>query len=157
MQPDLIICGERATDGDTGQVGPGIAAFLDLPIATYVGQIEGVTEDSCRVQRLVEHGHEVLEVQTPAVLTLVKEVGDPRLPTLRGKQRARRQEIPTWGADDLDVEEQSLGLDGSPTRVVKIFRPTVARECVRHVANDEVSIDQAADALVAFLRQKKLL
>ncbi|MFP4054932.1 MAG: electron transfer flavoprotein subunit beta/FixA family protein [Phycisphaerae bacterium] len=154
---DLILCGERATDGDTGQVGPGIAAFLDLPIVTYVGQIDSVTEDSCRLRRLVEHGHEVLEVSTPAVLTVVKEVGDPRLPTLRGKQRARRQQIPTWGAEDLDVREECLGLGGSPTRVVKIFRPTVARECDKRIANDEVSIHEATDALVTFLKQRELL
>jgi len=153
----LVICGERATDGDTGQVGPGIAAWLDLPVATYVSKVESVAPGSCRCHRLVEEGYEVLDVATPAVLTVVKEIADPRLPTLRGKQKARRLDVPTLGPDELDVKEEFLGLAGSPTRVVKIFRPKVARQCRKVVANDEAAIDRAADELVAFLRQKELI
>ena len=154
---DLIICGERATDGDTGQVGPGIAAFLGLPVASYVGKVDEVTDKTARVQRLVEDGHEVLELDLPAVLTVVKEVGDPRLPTLRGKQRARKVDIPTWGPDDLDVEAENLGLNGSPTRVVKIFRPQVARECEKVTATDDSGVAEAVDRVVAFLQEKELI
>jgi len=154
---DLIICGERATDGDTGQVGPGIAAFLDLPVASYVGKVDDVTEKTARVHRLVEDGYEVLELDLPAVLTVVKEVGDPRLPTLRGKQRARKVDIPTWGPDDLDVEAENLGLNGSPTRVVKIFRPQVARECEKVTATDDSGVAEAVDRVVAFLQKKELI
>jgi electron transfer flavoprotein beta subunit len=154
---DLIICGERATDGDTGQVGPGIAAWLDLPVATYVSKVDEVAAGRCRVQRLVEEGYEVLDVQLPAVLTVVKEVADPRLPTLRGKQKAKRAEIPTLGPADMKVEERLLGLNGSPTRVVKIFRPKVARQCEKVLAADERAIDEAADRLVAFLKKRDLL
>ena len=154
---DLVICGERATDGDTGQVGPGIAAFLDLPAVTYVGKIEHADTKTCRVHRLVETGYEVLEVSLPAVLTVVKEVADPRLPTLRGKQRARKAELPTWGPDDLDVESDKLGLVGSPTRVVKIFRPTVVRECQKLIARDEQTAAEAVDKLVAMLQERELL
>ena len=154
---DLIICGERATDGDTGQVGPGIAAFLDLPVASYVGKVDDVTDTTARVHRLVEDGHEVLELDLPAVLTVVKEVGDPRLPTLRGKQRARQADVPTWGPDDLDVEAECLGLKGSPTRVVKIFRPQVARECEKVTATDDSGVAEAVDRIVAFLQEKELI
>ena len=155
--PDMVLCGERATDGDTGQVGPGIAAWLDLPVATYVGRIERIDGGVCRVHRLVEEGYEVLDVQLPAVLTVVKEVAAPRLPTLRGKQRARRQEVPAWGKGDLDVEESKLGLTGSPTRVVRIFRPTVARQGEVARPTDEASLEKAADRLVEFLRERQLL
>jgi len=154
---DLVVCGERATDGDTGQVGPGIAAWLDLPVASYVGKIADVADGRIRVHRLVEEGYEVLDVQMPAVLTVVKEIADPRLPTLRGKQRAKKADIPTWGPADLDVEPDRLGLSGSPTRVVKIFRPTVARRCRRIVANDEQSVASAVNELVAFLKERQLL
>jgi len=154
---DLIVCGERATDGDTGQVGPGIAAWLDLPVATYVSKVESVADGSCRCHRLVEEGYEVLQVATPAVLTVVKEVADPRLPTLRGKQKARQLDVPTLGPAEMTVKTEWLGLNGSPTRVVKIFRPKVARQCRKVVANDEKSIEQAADELVGFLRQKELI
>lgn len=153
----LIICGERATDGDTGQVGPGIAAWLDLPVATYVSKVESVSADACRCRRLVEEGYEVLDVATPAVLTVVKEVANPRLPTLGGKQKARKLDVHTLGPADMAVKQEYLGLNGSPTRVVRIFRPKVARQCQMVAANDEKSIDQAADALVDFLKQRKLI
>ena len=154
---DLIVCGERATDGDTGQVGPGMAAWLGRPVATYVSRVDSVSGGRVRVHRLVEDGYEVLDVQTPAVLTVVKEVAEPGLPTLRGKQKAKRMDLPTWGADDLDVEEQSLGLNGSPTRVVRIFRPQVARECEMLRATDEAGVAAAADRLAAFLQERDLL
>ncbi len=153
----LIIGGERATDGDTGQVGPGIAAWLDLPVASYVSKVEDVSANVCRCQRLVEEGYEVLDVEIPAVLTVVKEVADPRLPTLGGKQKARKLDVPTLGPAEMTVRQEYLGLNGSPTRVVKIFRPKVARQCRKIVANDEKSIDQAADEFVALLRQKELI
>jgi electron transfer flavoprotein alpha/beta subunit len=154
---DLVICGERATDGDTGQVGPEMAAFLDLPVATYIGKVESADSETARLHRLVEDGYEVLEVQLPAVLTVVKEVGDPRLPTLRGKQRARKVEIPSWGPNELEVDRELLGLKGSPTRVVRIFRPSVARECEKMPAGDDTAVAEAADRLVAFLRGRELL
>jgi electron transfer flavoprotein beta subunit len=154
---DLILCGERATDGDTGQVGPGIAAFLDLPVASYVGRIASADDGCCRVHRLVETGHEVLEMDLPGVVTVVKEIGAVRLPTLRGKQRARKLDIPVWSASELNVDHDHLGLTGSPTRVVKIFRPQVARQCRKVVAADDAAIGQAATELVDFLRQRELI
>jgi len=154
---DLIICGERATDGDTGQVGPGLAAFCDLPVATYVSKVRSLDDGKMVVERLVEDGHEVLEVDLPAVITVVKEIGDPRLPTLRGKQRARKAEVPRWRPADLGIDSEALGLSGSPTRVVKIFRPTVARECEKLPASDEESAAKAVDRVVEFLRQRNLI
>ncbi len=162
----LVICGERATDGDTGQVGPGIASFLDLPVVSYVSKIEQVrlqTSDS-RLQtqglglnRLVEDGYEVLSCSLPCVITVVKEVSIPRLPTLRGKQRAKRTEIPVWGRDDLDVELSKVGVNGSPTRVVKIFKPKVTRQCEKVLAKDDESIKEAVDKLAGFFQHKELL
>ena len=154
---DLVICGERATDGDTGQVGPGIAAFLDLPVASYVGKVDGPSGGVIRLHRLVEDGYEVLDVDMPAVLTVVKEVADPRLPTLRGKQRARAADVPVWSASDLNLQADKLGLNGSPTRVVKIFRPSVARQCEKLPAGDDAAVQQAVERLVEFLKSKGLL
>jgi len=155
--PDLVLCGERATDGDTGQVGPGIASFLGMPVLTYIGKIEKVSDGKARVHRLVEDGYEVLETELPALLTVVKEIADPRLPTLRGKQKAKKADIPAWGPNDLDVKAECLGLEGSPTRVVKIFRPKVARQCEKVVATDEQAIHKAVDRVVEFLQKKDLV
>jgi electron transfer flavoprotein beta subunit len=153
---DLVICGERATDGDTGQVGPGIAAWLNLPVVTYVCRVESLADGACRVRRLVEDGYETLEVELPGVLTVVKEIADPRLPTLAGKRRARRAEIASWGAEDIDVTREYIGLGGSPTRVVKIFRPTVARHGRIVTAGDDDAVDRAAGELVEFLMARAL-
>ena len=125
---DLILCGERATDGDTGQVGPGLAALLDLNLATYVSKVSLVEENKLRVERLVEEGRQVLAIPCPALLTVVKEIASPRLPTLRGMKRAKALEIPTWGPDEIDADPGKIGLKGSPTRVVKIATPKVTRE-----------------------------
>lgn len=145
----LVVCGERATDGDTGQVGPGIAAFLGAPVLTYVGGIDGVEDRRIRLRRLVEAGHELLEAELPCVLTVVKEIGAPRLPTLRGKQRAKRAEVPRWSAEDLGIDPDKVGLGGSPTRVVKIFRPQVARECELLPAGNDAELTAAAERFAA--------
>ncbi len=154
---DLILCGERATDGDTGQVGPQTASFLDLPVATYVSSIDAVTTGHIRVSRLVEEGYEGLDISLPALITVVKEVAEPRLPTLGGKKRARNADIPVWTADDLDVDPGRIGLDGSPTRVVKIFRPQVARKAEMIRAEDESEAAAAAGRVVEFMTDRGLL
>jgi electron transfer flavoprotein beta subunit len=120
---DLIICGKQASDGDTAQVGPGISAHLDLPQITYVKKIEKSEDTSIQVQRMTEEGHEVMRSPLPCLITVVKEIGEPRLPSLKGKMRAKKAEIPIWKGADLALEENRLGLKGSPTYVVKIFTP----------------------------------
>lgn len=154
---DLIICGERATDGDTGQVGPGIAAFLDLPLATYVSRVADVEAGGLRLDRLVEGGVEVLWTSLPAVLTVIKEIAAPRLPTLRGKQRARQTELPIWGPDDLTVDADKIGLNGSPTRVVKIDKPKIARHGEMFYVKSPADVDAAASQFVAFLHDRRLI
>lgn len=154
---DLIICGERATDGDTGQVGPGIAAFLNLPVASYVNQISELSDNRLTLQRLLENGSEMLECKLPAVLTVVKEVSDPRLPTLRGKQRAKKQAIPSWSNDDLEIDQSQIGLKGSPTKVVKIFRPKVTRECKLLFAKDDDQLATSITELTHYLSNLEVI
>lgn len=124
---DLVVCGKQASDGDTAQVGPGIATHLGFPQATYVRKIDSVHTDTepnlIVLERLVEEGFEILEVKLPALLTVVKEINEPRLPSLRGKMKARKQEVPVWTHEDLGVSENLIGLKGSPTQVVKVFAP----------------------------------
>ncbi len=150
---DLIICGERATDGDTGQVGPEIAAKLDLPAATYVNKVSNINPSRLCIERLVETGTERLEIVPPALLTVVKETGVPRLPTLDGKIRARKTEIPILSQQELKLSPDQLGLNGSPTRVVKIFRPALSRNCQLVNGGDDYQNDLAVKALTNFLRQ----
>ena len=119
----LIICGKQAIDGDTAQVGPGISSWLDLPQATYVKHIEEISVEKAVVERMTEEGYDILEVPFPAVFTVVKEINEPRFPSLKGKMRAKKSEIEVYSADDLGLDDTSIGLNGSPTRVVKIFTP----------------------------------
>ncbi|MCP4650757.1 MAG: electron transfer flavoprotein subunit beta/FixA family protein [PVC group bacterium] len=124
---DVILCGKQAIDGDTAQVGPGIAIWLDMPQATYVKKIEDCKEESgkkvFRVHRMVEEGHEVLDVPLPCMLTVVKEINEPRMPSLKGMMRSKKAEIIKWSAADIQAEEENIGLDGSPTQVMRIFSP----------------------------------
>jgi len=154
---DLIITGERATDGDTGQVGPGIASFLNLPLSTYTGKIETVNKDHIIVQRLIEEGYERLQLPLPALLTVVKEIAYPRLPTLRGNQKARTIDIPINSGKDIKVKEEELGLTGSPTRVVRIYRPQVTRKGTILQAKDEKTLAESIDKLISFLEEKKIV
>lgn len=156
---DLIVAGERATDGDTGQVGPGIAAWLDVPLATYVAAITRVAPDTGRltVERMVEEGYQVVELPLPALVTVVKEIAAPRLPTLRGKKRAKAAEVPLYTSETMDLEPAFLGLKGSPTRVVKVATPKVTRGGTVVQAKDEASVADAVDQLLTFLDARDLL
>ncbi len=120
---DLIICGKQASDGDTAQVGPGISTHLGIPQVTYVKKIEEIKEDMAKVERMTEEGYEIIEVDLPALFTVVKEINEPRLPSLKGKMKAKKQDIIRWDADIINCNIDEIGLDGSPTRVIKIFTP----------------------------------
>ncbi|MDI6871071.1 MAG: electron transfer flavoprotein subunit beta/FixA family protein [Bacillota bacterium] len=120
---DLILCGRQAIDGDTGQVGPGIAEQLGLAHVSLVRKIREVHPDRLVVERMTDDGFEVLECRLPAVLTVVKEINEPRVPSIRGKLRAKSYQVTVWTAADLVAESERLGLKGSPTQVVRIFTP----------------------------------
>jgi len=155
---DLILCGERATDGDTGQVGPGIASHLDLPLATYVSRIDAEQgARTIRVRRLVEEGYEILRLPLPALLTVVKEISEPRLPTLAGKKRAKSASIPTWTREFLNLSKEEVGLSGSPTRVIRIRRPVLSRSAEVVSVRDENDLEEATDRLVRFLEERNIL
>ena len=121
---NIIICGKQASDGDTAQVGPGISTHLDIPQVTYVKKIEEIKPgQNARVERMTEEGFEIIETPMPCLFTVVKEINEPRLPSLKGKMKAKKAEIVKWNAEDLNCDFDKIGLDGSPTRVVKIFTP----------------------------------
>jgi electron transfer flavoprotein beta subunit len=120
---DLIICGKQASDGDTAQVGPGISMHLDIPQVTYVKKIEEIKEKSLRLERMMEEGFEIIEAPLPLLITVVKEINEPRIPSLKGMLRAKSAKITTWTQKELDLDPQAIGLCGSPTQVVKIFTP----------------------------------
>ena len=119
----IILCGKQASDGDTAQVGPGIATHLDLPQVTYVRKIDEIDQNHVVAERMLEEGSEIIDCPIPCVLTVVKELNEPRLPSLRGKMAAKKADITQWSADDIECDQSRIGLEGSPTKVVKIFSP----------------------------------
>jgi electron transfer flavoprotein beta subunit len=150
---DVIICGKQAIDGDTAQVGPEVAEFLNIPHISYVRRIDDINEKTIKVQRLMDEGYDVVESSLPVLLTVVKELNEPRLPSLKGKMAAKKAEIKKWGLADIGAEENDIGLKGSPTRVKNIFAPEARkdRKMLDGVPEDQVT------ALIEELRRLKCL
>jgi electron transfer flavoprotein beta subunit len=150
-QYDVIICGKQAIDGDTAQVGPGIAEFLKLPQVTFAVGIE-VNGNVAKVNRLLEDTNEIIEVKLPLVLTVVKQMNTPRMPSFKGKIKAKSAVIPTWGAKDINAQDGCIGQKGSPTSVVRIFTPPPkgGGELLQG------SADEMVDSLVKKLRDRKV-
>jgi len=120
---DLIICGKQAIDGDTAQVGPSLAEKLGIPHTTYVRKIDEIRDGYIRCERMTDDGYEVIEMTLPALITVVKEINEPRLPSLKGMMRAKKAQIPVWTADDVGADKELCGLKGSPTQVIRTFVP----------------------------------
>lgn len=120
---DLIICGLKTTDGDTGQVGPGLAEELSIPHVSYVRKIIDVYDKIITVERSLDDFYEEIDVQLPCLLTVTKEINEPRLPSFRGKIASRKAPIEVWKSTDLGNEYNRFGLNGSWTQVIKVFNP----------------------------------
>ena len=150
---DVIICGKQAIDGDTAQVGPEVAEFLNIPHISYIRKIEDVTNGSIRVQRLMDEGYDIVESTLPVLLTVVKELNEPRLPSLKGKMAAKKAEVKKWVSSDILADENNLGLRGSPTQVKNIFTPQArsGRKMIEGTPEEQV------DALIKELRGMKCL
>ena len=153
LEPDLVFCGMQAIDGDTGQVGPGIAVHMDYAQAAYVAKIESLEKRKIIVKRLIENGYEICSVKLPAVLTVVKEINEPRTPSLRGKMNAKKAEIPVWKASDVEAPEDKLGLKGSPTQVIKVFSPPHREGGEKHAGEPT----ELADKLYGVLKEMEIV
>ncbi len=120
---DLVIAGRQAMDGSSGQVGPSLAEELGLPMVSFVRKIEELKDGYIRVQRMTDDGYEVVEGPLPMLITVVKEINEPRLASLKGLMKAKRVTIPVWTAADVGADPARIGPAGSPTEVVKVAPP----------------------------------
>ena len=148
---ELIFCGKQAIDGDTAQVGPELAEHLNMAQVTCVSGLEVFPEQQRLIaEREVEDGHEVLELPFPAVLTISKCLNELRYPSIKGRLRANKTPIPILNLEDLGLRAEETGLQGSPTRVVRIFAPETRKggEVIQGMAPR-----QAADLLAIRLKQ----
>jgi electron transfer flavoprotein beta subunit len=120
---DLIFTGKQAIDGDTAQVGPMLATIMGLPYVAWARKLSFSGDTTLEVERLLDHGYDAVAVDLPAVVSVVKEINEPRVPSFKAKLKAKKEAIPVWGLADLDLPPAAVGLTGSFTQVVKVFPP----------------------------------
>ncbi|MBQ3438048.1 MAG: electron transfer flavoprotein subunit beta/FixA family protein [Fusobacterium sp.] len=154
---DIIFCGRQAIDGDTAQVGPQIAEFLEIPQVTYVKKLK-IENNKMEVHRYTEYGDYIYEVEFPVVLTAIKELNEPRYPSISGiienfgdlgDEKIKKLEF-----DDLIVDESQIGLKGSPTNVFKSFVPV--KNKVSEIIEGE-TVKEKTDKLIKKLAEINLI
>jgi len=150
---DLVISGKQAIDGDTAQVGPETADVLGVPFVAFIKKIESIENGKMLAERMMDEGYDVVETSLPAVISVVKEINEPRLPSLKGKMKAKNFKVTVWTAKDVSADENLCGLKGSPTKVVKIFPPTPRGQ--REVLSG--TIEQQVEQVATKLKEQSLI
>jgi len=153
----LVLCGRQTIDGDTAQVGPGIATRLGYSQLTLVNQVQNVDVQAkkVRVRRKLEGRYEVVEAPLPALITVVREINQPRYPEVPMRLLAEDAEVTLWDNKVMELDEVTIGLKGSPTQVRKIFSPERAKgEILGDGANHP---EEAAHLLIDNLLEKDIL
>ena len=153
----VVICGRQSIDGDTAQVGPGIATRLGYSQLTLVDQIQNLdlSAKKVRVRRKLEGRHEIVEAPLPALITVVREINQPRYPTVPMRLMAEDAEVILWDNKVMDLAKESIGLKGSPTQVRKIFSPERAKG---EILGDGLNApEEAAKLLIDNLVEKDIL
>lgn len=150
---DLVIAGKQAIDGDTAQVGPETADMLGIPFVAYIRKIEQVEGRKMIAERLMDEGYDVVETSLPALITVVKEINEPRVPSLKGKMKAKNLKVTAWTAKDIGADEEKIGLKGSPTQVVRIFPPAPRGQ--REILSG--SIEEQAATVAKKLKEQSLI
>jgi electron transfer flavoprotein beta subunit len=149
---DIIFAGRQAIDGDTAQVGPQTAQRLDIPVVTYVQDIE-IKDKKALVQRQLEDGYELIEVKMPCLLTAVNEFNDPRYMSIFGIEDAHKKEITIWNNEDLKLDPKDCGLNASPTQVFRSFTPPVKGKGKMLSG----SVAEMSDVLMSELKEKHII
>lgn len=146
---DLVLCGKQAIDGDTAQVGPGIACRLGVPFVTCVQKTRESSTESITVERMMDDGFDVVKVPLPALLTVVKDINEPRVASLKGKMKAKKAGITTLSAEAIHAEPENIGLAGSPTKVVRVFSPEARGDRTIFSGTVDEQVDQLVQRLKA--------
>ena len=150
---DLVICGTKTVDGDTGQVGPGLAEELGAPHVSCVRKIIAIGESSVSLERVLDDCYERVKAPLPCLITVTKEINEPRLSSFKGKLMAKKAPITVWSAEHLVGDPKRYGLNGSPTRVVKVFHPPSRQGGEVITATAEIQVER----LIQKLKELKVL
>lgn len=146
---DLILCGKQTTDGDTAQVGPEMAEYLGIPHIANVIKIAEVKEKSIVVEMDMPNTIEVAEIKFPCLLTVDKDIYEPRLPSYKKKLETKDREIKMISLKDFeDKNEKKYGLNGSPTQVERIFPPKINKDREMWKGSSEELTDKLAKKLI---------
>ena len=155
-EEDIVMCGRQAIDGDTAQVGPQIAEKLNLPQVSYVAEINVEGKD-VTVKRLLEDGYMTIKVQTPCLLTCVKELNDARYMSVGGIMECYQKPLEVYNyetlKDDPLIDVTTIGLKGSPTNVYKSFSPPVKGAGMMMEGADKATVEK----LVSILNDKHII
>jgi len=152
---DVVITGKQAIDGDTAQVGPGIASRLGFTQLTYVSKVENIDPGSgtITVERLLDGGRERVEAKLPVMLAVVKDINVPRKVSILKMKKARNVEIPTWGASEIGVDPELIGQKGSPTWVERVFSPEQKSGGEIVQADNDECADRITDLVLDLISQ----
>ena len=149
---DVVFCGRQAIDGDTAQVGPQIAEKLHLPQVTYVADIQK-DGNTLTVKRMLEDGYMMVKVQTPCLLTCIKELNNPRYMSIGGILSTYSKPLTTLGYEDLKddplIDATTIGLKGSPTNIFKSFTPPQKGAGMMLEGADKATCEKLAGILAA--------
>lgn len=148
---DLILCGKQAIDGDTAQVGPGLAIQLDIPFLTCIQKVREADEKEIVMERMMDDGYDVVAVEYPVLLTVVKDLNEPRVPSLKGKMKSKKAKIEVFSAEDVGADPSCIGLAGSPTQVVNVFPPPPRGEQAMLTGTIDEQVEQLVEKLAAYL------
>lgn len=148
IQPDVIVAGRQAIDGDTAQVGPEIAEHLDLPQVTCAVEV-AAGDKSIIARRENDDGYARIEMKMSCLVTVTKPAFEPRLPTIKSKLAAKKAEIVNITSADVDLDVGRCGLKGSPTRVKKTFTPSIKKGGLRVTAEDDAAAGRKLAGLLA--------
>lgn len=138
----MIICGKQTMDGDTGQVGPEVAQLLGFPFIGYASEIQSLENNKISLKQLKEKKYDIIETELPVVISVLKEINSPRIPGLKNMMKSKNALIETWGAGELLMDTSKVGLDGSATRVVKIFRHEIKSDTKMIKSDLNTQIDE---------------
>jgi electron transfer flavoprotein beta subunit len=153
LEYDLIIAGRQAIDGDTAQVGPQIAELLDIPQISYVAGVAFDGKKTLTVKKETEEGYQMLQTETPCLLTVLASAYKTRYMTIAGIVDAFDKEIEIWGVDKIAVDHEKLGLNGSPTKVNKAFTKGLKQAGELY----EVEPEEAVGIIISKLKEKFII
>ena len=152
-QFDLILCGEASIDSFSAQIGPRLAERLNIPLVTYVKKLS-LEGDAVTAERTLEDSYETVKVKTPALLTVTRELNEPRIPTLMAIMKASKKEVVVWKVADLGISPEKVGEKGSATKVTSVLAPKMDR---KKITIKEESTNDTAEKLAMALFQEGVI